>query len=71
MEMLYALLGSIGAAGLFLWLFVRSAIANGILRAENTELKKNVDMAKKQLDIAANHPDTPADLAKRMRDGTL
>lgn len=56
---------------LFVFLFIRSAIANGKLKSENMELFKNVDVKQKQLEIAANHPDTPADLADRMRKGTL
>lgn len=69
--MIYGLGGAIVAAVVFLWLFIRSAIANGNLKNQNSELQKNVDVKQKQLEIAANHPDTPADLAKRMRDGTL
>lgn len=69
--MIWGILSAAGAAVVFLWLFIRSAIANGKLRIENMELSKNVDTKQKQLEIAANHPDTPADLAKRMREGTL
>lgn len=69
--MLYALLGAIGSAVLFLILFVRSAIANGKLKNLNAELSKDADIKQKQLEIAANHPDTPAELADRMRKGTL
>lgn len=69
--MIYGLLSAAGLAGLFLFLFIRSAIANGNLRKDIVRLTKDVDTAKKQLAIAANHPDTPAILAQRLRDGTL
>ncbi len=69
--MVYAVAICGGLAALFLFLFVRSAIANGNLRNQNAELAKNADIKQKQLEIAANHPDTPAELAQRMRDGTL
>lgn len=69
--MIWGLILSIVSAIVFLFLFIRSAIANGNLRNQNMELQKNVDVKQKQLEIAANHPDTPADLAKRMRDGAL
>lgn len=69
--MIWGLVSAVGAAIVFLFLFIRSAITNGKLNNENSELSKNVDIKQKQLEIAANHPDTPADLSKRMRDGTL
>lgn len=69
--MLYSLIGAIGLSGLFLYLFIRSEIANGNLKSDIKRLTKDVETAKKQLEAAANHPDTPASLAKRMRDGTL
>lgn len=69
--MIYVILTSAGLAGLFLYLFIRAEVANGKLKLGNAELSKNADIKQKQLEIAANHPDTPADLAKRMRDGTL
>ena len=56
---------------LFLFLLFRSGIKNGRLQLENQQIKKDLDNAKKQLSIAANHPDTPASLAERMRNGTL
>ncbi len=69
--MIWGLLSAAGAAVIFLFLFIRSAINNGKLKNDNKELSKNVDVKQKQLEIAANHPDTPADLADRMRKGTL
>lgn len=69
--MIYALLITGGLATVFLFLFIRSAIANGQLKRINAELVHNVDIKQKQLEIAANHPDTPADLADRMRKGNL
>lgn len=69
--MIYGLGGSIIAAIIFLWLFIRSAIANGKLKDQNEALQNNVNIKQKQLEIAANHPDTPASLADRMRKGTL
>lgn len=69
--MLYGLIGAVLAAAILLWLLIRSVIENGLLRNQILELQKNVYVKQKQLEIAANHPDTPADLAKRMRDGTL
>lgn len=69
--MIWALGGSVIAAVIFLVLFIRSSIANGKLRLQNSELLKNGTVIQKQLEIAANHPDTPDDLAKRMREGKL
>lgn len=69
--MIYGLVGAIIMAIVFLWLYIRSAIANGKIKDQNEALQNNVNIKQRQLEIAANHPDTPADLAKRMRDGTL
>lgn len=69
--MIWALSIVSGIASLFLILLFRSGIKNGRLQLENTQVKKDLDNAKKQLAIAANHPDTPAILAQRLRDGTL
>lgn len=56
---------------IFMVLFIHSAIANGKLIIQLNELSKTVGPKQKQLEIAANHPDTPDDLAKRMHDGQL
>lgn len=69
--MIFGLISAAGAAILFLFLFIRSSITNGKLKNENAELSKNVDVKQKQLEIAANHKDTPPELAERMRKGTL
>lgn len=69
--MIYGLLGAAGVSGLFIYLFVQSAIANGKLRAQIVLLVKDLASSRIQLEIAANHPDTPPELAQRMRDGTL
>ena len=69
--MIWGIISAASVAALFLFLFIRSAINNGRLKIENEELKQNVDVKQKQLEIAANHPDTPASLADRLRKGTL
>lgn len=69
--MIWAVVVSAGAATVFLVLFIRACVENGKIKINNEWLKQNADIKQKQLEIAANHPDTPADLAKRMRDGTL
>ena len=69
--MIWGLISATGATIIFMVLYIRSLIRNSKLQNQNKELSKDVDVKQKQLEIAANHPDTPADLAKRMRDGTL
>lgn len=70
-ELIYALVGTSLMAIIFLWLFIRSVITNGKLKSNIAELSKNVNIKQKQLEIAANIPSTPVDLAKRMHDGSL
>lgn len=69
--MIYALAASFGLAALFLFLFVRSAIANGKLRNQIAETKKSVDIKDRQMEIAARPKETPDELLKRMENGTL
>ncbi len=69
--MIWGIVSTASAAIIFIFLFIRSTINNGKLRAENQGLQKNVDVVQKQLEIAANHKDTPPELAERMRKGTL
>lgn len=69
--MIYALLISSVFFILFLVLYIRSVIFNGILRNTIKELTKDVEIKQKQLEISSAVPATPDDLTKRMLDGTL
>lgn len=69
--MIYELIAAIVLATIFLILYVKTAINLGTLKNKIKGLQKDVEVAKKQIEIAANHPDTPASLADRMRNGTL
>lgn len=69
--MLYAIIGSVGLAGIFLFLWVRSAITNGILRNQIAELTKNDNVQDKQLEIAASPALTDDELADKLRKGNL
>lgn len=69
--MLYALGLSLGAAIIFIWLYIRAASRVSKLNYLVEALSKDVEIKKKQLEIAANDPSAPADLLKRMREGSL
>lgn len=69
--MIWALLTAVVGCALFLWLYIREAIAHGQTKNENDELKRNVDVQQKQLEIAANDTRSPNALADRMRKGDL